>query len=490
RRGCHDSAAMWLLRAVSSLVFLTAIVLSVPLAFDVGGRECGLAFSLSLASFYFFISLLRLTTPKRSHIRNFFIFLVKTSQPLIVPALLIWSLDRFSTSEVDVPVLDKDGYASTSAGFADTNQSAGWLSRVTQWGTASSAMGASSVSYYDWVFGRQGLIETVTVRTWDTTLSWSTPFFQLAEGFCSLLVIQACGRITRWLVNRGGRSDTWMITLLVLSASVISSSLYFLWRVLQFPRISNLDSALIGVAITCAVILCTWGIGSGRGNPVESSLLFAYIVLCIYQIFTDYQPLHPPAVAPSSPTSAAAEFPPLPPIIMESYTTLLHALSTLPRIIQSIFNIFCAALSAISASVLVSLTYRFCVFYASTRIIPAIRGAAGRRALSQSASLDDSDGAGKFLAVLSYFSPSILVAVYTSLLMQHFASTNSTEGNATAAASHGSEAVWWSNEEGGGNSATLWRWVNLACTMTLYAVELWLGKQDDDLDDSMHWKDD
>jgi ICE2 len=41
-------------------------------------------------------------------------------------------------------------------------------------------------------------------------LRYSTPFFQLAEGFCSLLVIQAAGQITRWLVNRR-RSDTWVV---------------------------------------------------------------------------------------------------------------------------------------------------------------------------------------------------------------------------------------------------------------------------------------
>lgn len=246
---------------------------------------------------------------------------------------------------------------------------------------------------------------------------------------------------------------------------------------LQFPRISNVDSALIGVAITCAVILCAWGIGSGRGNPVESSLLFAYIVLCIYQIFTDYQPLHPSSVQPLP--AQTTDFPPLPPIIMESYSTIIHALSTLPRIIQSAFNIFYAAFSVISPSVLVSLAYRLFVFYASTRIIPAVRVSGGRD-LSQETSLEDSDAAGQFLALLSWFSPSILVAVYTSLLMQHFASTSQSAGASGA-------DIWWTNQGSGGG--ILWRWVNLACTMGLYAVELWLGKHDD-IDTGMHWKND
>ncbi|KAJ9300327.1 hypothetical protein DTO271G3_2444 [Paecilomyces variotii] len=440
---------MWLFRILSSALFLTVIVLSIPLAFDVGGRTCGLAFSLSLAGFYFFFSILKLATPERSWFRHSLVVLIQSTQWLIVPSLLIWSLNRFSV---------------------DSDNSSGWVERTF------SGKRAQDTSIRSWILGPDGLLEAMTLGSWDKFLTWSTPVFQLVEGFCSLLVIQAAGQITRWLVNRGGRSDSWMIGLLVLSASIISSSVYFLWRVLQFPGISNVDSALIGVAITCAVILCAWGIGSGRGNAVESSLLFAYIVLCIYQIFTDYQPSHP--VEQATPPTAA-DFPPLPPIIMASYTTIMHALSLLPSIIHGAFNVVTAAFSAVTPSVLISLAYRLFVLYASTRIIPAVRES-GARALSQEASLDDTDGAGQFLGLLSWFSPSILVAVYTSLLMQHFASTSQAMGGS---------GEWWSSQGGGGGN--FWRWINLACTMGLYAVELWLGKQDDiDAGLAGHWKTD
>jgi hypothetical protein len=56
-------------------------------------------------------------------------------------------------------------------------------------------------------------------------------------------------------------------------ASIISTSVYFLWRITTFPEISNVDAILIGVAITTAIFLGGWGIVSARGNPVESSLL-------------------------------------------------------------------------------------------------------------------------------------------------------------------------------------------------------------------------
>jgi len=178
---------MWILRIISSAVFLTSIILSIPLAFDVGGRACGLAFSLSLASFYFSYSILRLTTPDRSRLRHALIQIIAWTQWMAIPVLLIWSLNRFSV---------------------DSNSSGKWVERTF------GGKRAADVSVRDWIFGHDGLVESATVGTWDKLLRWSTPVFQLCEGFCSLLVIQAAGQMTRWLVNRGRRSDSWMVSLL------------------------------------------------------------------------------------------------------------------------------------------------------------------------------------------------------------------------------------------------------------------------------------
>lgn len=438
---------MWFTRAVSSLLFLFAIIFTIPLAFDVGGRTCGLAFSLALSSFYFFDSTLRLATPDSSRMRKTIVSLLSLSQWIVIPTLLIWSLNKFSV---------------------DADNSSGWVQRTF------SGSRAEYTSVREWLFGREGLVETLTIGSWDRLLRWSTPVFQISEGFCSLLVIQALGQISRWLVNRE-RGDSWMIGLLIVSASVISSSVYFLWRITTFPEIGNVDAILIGAAITCAIFLCSWGIGSGRGNPVESSLLFAYVTLCIYQIFTDYQPSKQ---AQSEPSTQPA-LPPLPPIIMASYTTLMHALSTLPSTVHSAFSFILAAIMTITPSVLISLAYRVFVMYAAARIIPAVRES-GARALTQDPSLDDDDEAGRVLGFLSWFSPSILIAVYTSLLMQHFASS-STNGDAAG--------EWWTSQ-GGDAGGNLWRWINLAATMGLYAIELNLGRADDDGRLTSHWKSD
>lgn len=211
---------------------------------------------------------------------------------------------------------------------------------------------------------------------------------------------------------------------------------------------------------------------------MESSLLFAYVVLCIYQIFTDYLPSPEALAAAAAAEPAQPNFPPLPPIIMASYSTLMHVLSTLPSAVHSSFTFLHAVFQTITPSVIISLAYRIFVFYAATRIIPAVRES-GARALSQEPSLDDDDGAGKILGLLSWFSPSILVSVYTSLLMQHF-STQSGEGPG---------GQWWTMQ-GGDAGGNVWRWVNVAATMGLYALELYLGKEDMDGSLTGHWKTD
>ena len=160
---------------------------------------------------------------------------------------------------------------------------------------------------------------------------------------------------------------------------------------------------------------------------------------------------------------------------MASYTTLMYMLSSLPSIIHSAFYLFIGALMTITPSVIISLAYRVVVMYASTRIIPAVRES-GARALSQEPSLEDSDGVGQIMGLVSWFSPSILISVYTSLLMQHFASTSGPGGG----------GEWWTSQ-GGHAGGNIWRWANLWSTMVLYAVELYMGRTENDGLTS-HWK--
>ena len=445
-----------LFRFLSAILFLTLIIVLIPLTFDVGGRDAGLAFSLAISAFYFILSILRISTPAGSNFRKSIVNILRGFQLLILPILCIWALGRFSV---------------------DANNDSGWVERTFR--TSKDFLSKPNPGFWQSIVGREGLAENVTLGSWDIILRWSSPIFQLLEGFCSLLVIQAIGQFSRWLVNRSEWSDAWLLTLLVTSAGVVSSSVYFLWRVLQFPEISSLDSTLIGVTIASAIFLCGYGVVSGRGTATESSLLFAYIVLCIYQIFTDYKPNVP--LPEAGMATGAPDFPPFPPIIMSSYTALMQALSSLPGALVNGLDFVAAAFKAVTPSVLISLGYRLFVFYASTRIIPAIHES-GAHGLSMEPSLEDSNAANQFLAFLSWFSPSILIAVYTSLLMQHFATTMG--GYAPGLTE--TIGAWWAGNGEPAMNGNLWKWVNLIGTMGLYAIELWLGKEDDINGD--HWK--
>jgi len=175
---------MWfVLRLLGAIAFLFAIIFSIPLAFDVGGRKCGLAFSLALSGFYFLLSSLRISTAPKSKSRRL-INLISGLQWIVIPFLLIWSLNKFSV---------------------DAENSGGWLERT---------FGGKRVHYksvHEWLFGSGGMLESWTIGAWDALLRYSTPIFQMSEGFCSLLIIQAIGQVSKYLVHREG-GDAWMVS--------------------------------------------------------------------------------------------------------------------------------------------------------------------------------------------------------------------------------------------------------------------------------------
>ena len=176
---------LWLPARISTgLTFLSLVILSIPLAFDVGGRDCGLTYSLALAAFYFVLSTIRLAIPTTQRWRNArtIMSVVEVLQNVIViPGFLIYALNKFSDEDIVEEVVG----VKTTAAFGGTT-----------------------------IVDREGM-DRFTIGPWDNFLTFSTPMFQLAEGFCSLLVIQAGGQISRWLVNRT-KSDTWMISLLAI----------------------------------------------------------------------------------------------------------------------------------------------------------------------------------------------------------------------------------------------------------------------------------
>jgi hypothetical protein len=138
---------------------------------------------------------------------------------------------------------------------------------------------------------------------------------------------------------------------------------------------------------------------------------------------------------------------------MTSYESLVSNLSAyLPSFLQQVGTFVINAYSTITPSVIISLAYRLFVFYASTRIIPAVRQSGGRE-LHQEPSVKDREIMSRIAGFFGWYSPCILVAVYTHLLLQHFEVIG---GNGLAAG-------WITGVPVGGH---IWRWVNIGATST------------------------
>ncbi|KAK9486813.1 ICE2-domain-containing protein [Lipomyces starkeyi] len=415
----------------TNAIYLSLIILTIPLAFDVGGEECGLAFTLTLAVFYFSMATIRLIG--RNTKFSIITHIVYYSQHVIIPSLFIMFLNIYSDPKHKFPIWNR------------------------------------------------------ILVPWQFFLQNSTAGFTILEGFCTLLVIQATGQISRWLVKRN--SDLWTIVFLVTSGSIISGTFYYLYRIYTFPITIGMGNAtLIGVVLTCTTILGGYGIVSKKGNLIESSLLFAYMVYCLYETFTDFQPTHADVEAIAKPA-----FPPFPPIIVESYATIVASLaSTVPGSFSTTFDFILAAMSTITPSIVVSLAYRLLVLFATTLIIPALRepvGKENRPSLRRnnhtnhtaanhedSAILDDDeefdDKSTGFMPFVTAYMPVVLIAVYSHLLMQHFGYLSKTTNLL------GLEVESWQ----------LWSWVNCAVTLGLYASETIYGKESRGDSLTRHWK--
>lgn len=448
-----------LIQGVFSFVYVSLIVFTVPLAFDVGGEDCGIAFTFTLSGFYLVMSTLRIVTRRTrlSVIGSSLYYL----QHLVIPALLILHLGLFSPPEEPSPI---------------------WLK---------------------------------VIHPWRLFVKMSTPLFTILEGFCTLLVIQATGQISKWMIRR---SDTYMLMQIFVAGITLTTSLYFLYRIYTFPVVIDLVNAtLIGAVLTVSSCLGIYGIVSGRGTAIESSMLFSYIVYCLYVTFTDFKatitlssmmsfftkesPPPPrittPAVvaavsttslglfssllvkaglasSPSPPPSPSpspiqqfmppASIPPLPPVIIDSFTNVVSLIARLtPQGFVAVWELFLGAASTMAPSVLFTLVFRMTVFYAATRIIPALRDNTTTRPYSKSKPA---------LFVVHAYAPCILIAVYTHLLMQNsglLKQTHATDGISDPS------GLWWvlGNSQ---EAIQFWGWTNMFLTLILYGLELMYGQ--------------
>lgn len=434
------------------LAYLLLVVLTIPLAFDVGGVQCGLLYLLTLFLLYFVLTTLRMLTRRSRYLRVLGVFYY--GQYVILPSLLTYFLNYCQQQPTASP--------------------------------------------------------HPVVEVWRVLLLHCTPMFTILEGFCSLLLIQAIGQTVNWFTRY--RLDTWLIVLLVTLGCIILGLLYFLYRIYAIEfLIDILLALLLGLFLTLTGVIGTYGIISGRGLIIELSLLFAYIVKCIYETFpvlseraTELLTL----LFTQATTNFKQEFPKISPQMLKKALAFLPLLATkLPTSFKTIWEFLLDATDKLTVPLMVQFLYRIGVFYAATKIIPSLYQSTAylpaplhlrhpllalvhqmdtgllltliSRTIAELAADPTVPVAqpplrprksrpayrpGRLLKLIYAYSPCIIIAVYTHLMLGYLGSLGTCL------------QLWgfWKNAqvEIWVAPSQFWNWVNMATTLLLYAMEL------------------
>ncbi|RKP30911.1 hypothetical protein METBISCDRAFT_27052 [Metschnikowia bicuspidata] len=447
-------------KSALSFYYLTLVVLTIPLAFDVGGVECGLAYSLTLMATYFVLTTLRLASRRWPLFRV--LSLLYYAQHLFIPSVLMVFLSMYAPGDYteQPPVL----------------------------------------------------------AVWRYVLVHLTLLFTISEGFCLLLLIQAANQTLQWLTVY--RSDSWLFVSLIGSGATITGALYFLYRIYVNPITLGLGNAsLLGSFLTLTISLGLFGIVSGKGLMIESSLLFAYIVRCIYETFPLFSEDASQTITNLFTQTAInlhKEITRLPPPVSETILSALPLLgSNIPNSFLTIWKFFLQAIQKLSLPLIFNLAHRIGVFYAATRIIPLLyhgppflpprtpqvvsrqvssasvaslqmgdlrsdlghaRRSAGRLPLHETHNMPSAA-----LRLIYAYSPCIIIAVYTHLMLLYSGEI-------------GTELKlwgWWADASPGSvvvvHPWQFWNWVNMFTTLVLYMAELG-GNTDANSAMTSHWK--
>ncbi|SCV05388.1 LANO_0H06392g1_1 [Lachancea nothofagi CBS 11611] len=461
-------------RVVLTTFYLLLILVTIPISFQVGGLYCGLSFTVTLFNLYLVTTTLKIAAGARGLAK--LATVAYYAQHFFIPSLLFLFLSGFSHDELKKQI--------------DTN---------TRPDESLVNLLRSATKTQSWIF--YYYYYQYVVRPWQYMLLRSTPYFTLLEGFFTVLGIQAVGETNRWLSRTQLNSNSWVITGLMASGGVITAALYYLYRIYVTP-IWELDvqtASLLGFTFSIVCGLGIYGIVSGRGSTIESSLFFAYIVRCLYEIS--------PQLATSamdeifnlvketwqnqnhnlrSPDSLLAYYRDriltngemVWDAILEHTTNVTsnsthpavwvswhhlkpvwnfakHFTSSVPSSIQEVFNLtWGMAKEAIAPAVVINLCFRILIFYSATRIIPALQKKHKRRSR-------------RFMRMLYLYSPCIVIAMYTHLILQYSGQISN------------DLCLWgcfpWSSEQSTKivvDSWGFWNWCNIFCTMAIYASEL------------------
>lgn len=394
---------------------LLQVILYLPLTLDVAGQDAFLALSASLAVYYAFLSTIR-TLTRRTSIAWIGDFLA-VFQFIVVPGCLLIVFHAYSPPSESY--FDRK-YASINTGSQSSTGESMREKLFSSRSSSSTPFQAGQDHFF--TSNKQMIGEEYIGRTlgyllyrsvevivylarhappwWHMLLRFSSPVFSLLEGIATLLVIQVVGSFSRWMIARSllrrpptpTRSPfSWVTSFLNSLTSAEFLQLFFLLASAFIYVVSALAlyvsfegatrnrpgaAAATGAAISSALWLTAIAFAVRKGNVVETSLVFAYVVWNVYQLSDSLSFTADPLALIRSfkvlDTTATSDYIPsflhnLPPALANLLDLASHALRQFAR-----FG--AAAAAALPKSVIVSLVFRLMVLYSASRILPLLKG--------------------------------------------------------------------------------------------------------------------
>ncbi|GAA5825841.1 hypothetical protein JCM11251_000022 [Rhodosporidiobolus azoricus] len=400
------------------------VLLYLPLALDIAGKECMLALSLLLTVSFGISATLHLIT------RNTRLKPLSTTvawlQPFLIPVLLLVTLNLYSTSP------------SASQTLRDKLLHPG----------------GTSTSHHSPLLGTLISLARAAPSYWEKVLRNSSPLFTILEGLCTLLCIQAVSRFTLARIDDSRSPDLLKMGVLIVAAILYVGSAYFLWE--SYGAVPNTISALlIGVAVTTIIFLSGISFSLQKGNPIETALMLAYAVFQIFHLSSRPQMYTGGLLKHVLKAPGTNGHPPLPPVVLQS----LEAISSLAsQTFGAGVEFVMAASSALPFSVIVLLFYRVLVLYAATRVVLRLKRQTG--GYEDNRKLSEEEPFARFMTVALAYARSLLIAVYTHLLLLSTSPMS---------------------------EQTLWRWLSIFLVQALWAVEIRLGQHLDE-EGTGRWK--
>ncbi|GAA5864256.1 hypothetical protein JCM8547_001309 [Rhodosporidiobolus lusitaniae] len=431
-------SALWAVpRFVAHFASFGQVLLYLPLALDIAGKECMLALSLLLTVSFGFSATLHLVT-RNTRLRPLS-KMISALQPFLIPVLLLLTLNLYSSSPTASPTLrERLTQHHSSSSSSSTSPASSYLADLT-----STPFFHSLVS-----------LARAAPSYWEKILRTSSPLFTILEGLCTLLCIQSVSRFTLARIDDSRSPDLLKMGVLIVAAVLYVGSAYFLYE--SYGAVPDTISAtLIGVAVTAILFLSGISFSMHQGNVIEASLQLAYAVFQIFHLSSRPQMYSGGLLRHVFKAHGANGHPPLPPVLLESLEAVTRFAS---QTFGAAVDFAMAASSALPFSVIVLLFYRVLVLYAATRVVLALKRRTG--GYEDNRKLSEEEPFARFMTVALAYARSLLIAVYTHLLLLSTSPTH---------------------------EQTFWRWSNVFLVQLLWAVEIRLGQHMDE-DGTGRWK--